>query len=419
MQMKSKTCLCLLFIAFTLLYPGGDSQTTCSTPPTNAGQSSDGLQQALPANTQVTVYFDSSQFDAADITAMEQAFQNWQAADTTSGITYNFVQLAGPPPATGTFITVSKSSSLDPSEAMKTTTFLTSNGTYDTINSANIQVNSALINDPSMEQKMAHEIGHLLGLGDCSSCSLGSSVMAFGDGMNSANGADAPTPCDVNESNSTFPPYQGGGGTGGGGGGGGFIDCPDGFRPNQDGGCNTSPIIIDVDGSGFHLTDANGGVKFDIFNSGSPVLLAWTAVGSTNAFLVLDRDGNGFIDNGAELFGNFTSQPQSSQPNGFLALAEFDKPENGGNGDGVIDSKDAVYPRLRLWQDINHNGISEPNELHTLKELGVDSISLDYRAARRVDEFGNQFGFRAPVDDAAHSHGARWAWDVFLVWQLP
>src|SRR4029077_9065935 len=162
----------------------GDSQTPCSTPPTNASQSPDGLQEALPANTQVTGDFYGLQFNPADITAMEQAFQNWQAADTASGITYNFVELAGPPPATGTFITVSRSSSLDPSESMKTTVSLTNNGTYDTINNANIQVNSALINDPSMEQKMAHEIGHLLGLGDCSSCSLGSSVMAFGDGMN-------------------------------------------------------------------------------------------------------------------------------------------------------------------------------------------------------------------------------------------
>lgn len=118
--------------------------------------------------------------------------------------------------------------------------------------------------------------------------------------------------------------------------------------------------------------------------------VAWTDPADSDAFLWLDIVPNGEVDSGVELFGNATKMPGGdSAPNGFVALWFYDLPELGGNGDGEITSADAIWPSLRLWVDINHDGLSTQDEILAVDSSGILEIPLSYKSMGRRDGNGN------------------------------
>lgn len=178
-----------------------------------------------------------------------------------------------------------------------------------------------------------------------------------------------------------------------------------------------SPIIVDVGGDGYSLTSVAEGVRFDLDADGVQELVAWTALGSNDAFLALDRNGNGRIDNGSELFGNYT--PLSATVgtalanNGFEALKALEAPSYGQSfPDEFIDSRDNMFSRLMLWRDQNRNGVSELSELVSVSSAGLVGIDTEYKNKRKTDQHGNEFRQRSEI---TWSDGSRdFIFDVWL-----
>ena len=146
-----------------------------------------------------------------------------------------------------------------------------------------------------------------------------------------------------------------------------------------------SPLVMDLSGNGFDFVGPESGVSFDIDDSGSPIPTGWI-YSKDDALLVRDINGNRKIESGAELFGNATKLPSGQRAiNGFEALRELDS-----DGNGLITSKDKAWTELKLWIDLNHDGVSQQRELMGLDRAGVESINLGYATVMEVDQFGNQ-----------------------------
>ncbi|MSN97126.1 calcium-binding protein, partial [Campylobacter sp. FMV-PI01] len=145
------------------------------------------------------------------------------------------------------------------------------------------------------------------------------------------------------------------------------------------------PLILDLDNDGIETTTLKDGVYFDHNGDGISFKTSW--VDKDDALLVLDKNLNNQIDNGNELFGNFTKLNNSTDTdnnskfaiNGFHALKEFDT-----NKDNIIDNKDDEFNKLLLWQDKNSNALVDKDELFTLEEKGIKSINLNHTISNEV-----------------------------------
>jgi hypothetical protein len=174
-----------------------------------------------------------------------------------------------------------------------------------------------------------------------------------------------------------------------------------------------SPIVINFGNGDCQLSGADAPVFFDLAATGQPFHVGWTALGADEAFLCLDRNGDGSITNGTELFGSVTPLRDGSRAgNGFVALADIDD-----NHDGVIDNRDGVWQQLLLWRDLNHDGISQSNELTRIADSDVTAIDLNFHWSGRRDRWGNVFRYQSTVwmRSISGQPTPRTLYDIFFV----
>ena len=145
------------------------------------------------------------------------------------------------------------------------------------------------------------------------------------------------------------------------------------------------PLVFDLDGDGIttvSLEESNA--FFDLDNNGFAEKTSW--VGAREGLLAYDKNGDGIINGGNELFGYRTlmKDGKTLASSGFMALAEYDN-----NKDGKIDSNDIIYALLRIWQDSDGDGIASAGELKQLVDLGIVSIGLSYNNTGVTDGANN------------------------------
>ncbi|MDC8774586.1 heme utilization protein, partial [Paucibacter sp. hw8] len=146
-----------------------------------------------------------------------------------------------------------------------------------------------------------------------------------------------------------------------------------------------TPIMLDLNGNGVQTLSAEQGVSFDLNGTGAAHKYGWATGG--DGLLAMDRNGDGVINSGAELFGSGTILASGKHAaNGYLAMAAEDS-----NHDGKLDAHDANFNKLRVWVDANHDGKTDTGELKTLADMGITELDLQAKSSTAVDH-GNLIG---------------------------
>jgi hypothetical protein len=184
------------------------------------------------------------------------------------------------------------------------------------------------------------------------------------------------------------------------------VQCPTPIQ-HWDGGTTWfDPLVFDLDADGVATFAAERAVLFDLDADGAPERITWPGTG--DAFLWTDLNHNNSVDDGAELFGVGMMLPNGRRArHGYEALAMYDQAGKGGNGDGVINSADAVWNRLRLWQDVDHDGVCDAGETSPIHRFGVKEIVLSWTETPWTDGAGTvhliRGGFRKHVTGNAEA----------------
>lgn len=229
-----------------------------------------------------------------------------------------------------------------------------------------IEIWTGTDNCGSVQSVFLHELGHILGLDhffDAGNC------LGYIMNNNSTTIVPAGAECDWVESTWLHPDETDGSGD------------PD---PN-------TPLVLDLGQPGIVTSNVERSpVVFDIDGDGVVEHTGWLLAPSGDHFLWMDLNKNRAVDSAEELFGSASTVPDGSDAvHGFEALAAYDDPRFGGNGDGAITHEDRVWSRLRLWHDENQDGLSSRDEISRLRQKGILGIDLSFSVVEELDGAGN------------------------------